>query len=104
MASKRMLKKSVNEITEELFMESLYYVLNAPEEYAEQLETIISRLTITQEDFLKRINNPDGKDNPTLVKKYYSKLKDDFQNIANEIIEQLNTIREKMSANVNPAN
>ena len=104
MANKRILKKSINSIVDELFMECLFYCLYLPKEHSEQIEKVMTKIAVMQNEFINRANNVGGKDNSKIVKRYYSKLKEDFLNSIHEITEDMDNLCQIISENVNITN
>lgn len=88
MANKRQLKKEINFITEELISECLYNRYFTTGSNAEKNDEILTKIIDMQDDFLKRVNTTDGKNNPKIVKKYYQKLIADFDKCIEDIISE----------------
>ena len=84
MAKRRHLKKSVNNICGELFAEVLAAVLynKANEETADEITGAILKL---QNDIISRISHTE----PGNVKGFYQKLRNDFNDRATEIVDQI---------------
>jgi len=99
MANNRILKKVIGEVSEDLYLESLFYYQYAPEESLEHIEEIISKINAMQEEFLQRTNNVPGKANPKMVKSYYSVLKEDMNKSIQEITADLDELNEKFINN-----
>lgn len=89
MANKRDLKREINFITEELVSQCLFLRDFTPDMSAEKCDNLITRILDTQEEYLRRVNAPDGKDNPQLVKKYYQKLIQDFDAAIGDILTEM---------------
>lgn len=104
MSSRKNLKKAINNIAEELFFESLCYSCQVPKEDVAQTTDILSQINNMQNEFLKRVNSTDGKENPKVVKQYYKKLKDDLNESISRIISQLNRLNDKISKNAKTEN
>ena len=88
MANKRALKQEINFIAAELVNECLLRdcTQNLP---AGKCDALIDRILDIQEDFLRRVGTPDGKNNPQLVKKYYRKLVQDFDAAIGEVLKEM---------------
>jgi hypothetical protein len=80
MASRRELKKDIHFITFELISECLVYKHFHPETPDEKIDTVIENIIRHRNDYLSRVNKPDGKDTPSLVKKHYRSIIDDLKN------------------------
>lgn len=91
MAKRRKLKKDIGYVAGDLFAEALFCKLYIPGVDKEKAEVVMSRILDMQDDFVRRANHPDGKDNKKMVKEYYRKFWADLQTevdaIANEIGE-----------------
>ena len=79
MANRRILKKEISYTAGNLFLETVFCKLYLPDTNAENADTILARILDMQDNFIGRAGRPDGKDNPKLVKAYYSKLRADLQ-------------------------
>jgi Signal transduction histidine kinase len=92
MAKKRMLKKYVSFFAGELFAETLLVnLLNQKVDQA-KCEELMTRIVDMQEEFTRRVNHSDAKDNKTLVKEYYKKLKVDFQQEVMAIAKEIEAL------------
>ncbi|MBP8850962.1 MAG: hypothetical protein KBG80_10440 [Breznakibacter sp.] len=88
MANRRDLKKDINFLTTEIVSECyIKHLLTNTDEKA--VSELITEALSNGDEFLKRVNHPDGKLNPKLVKKYYSHLR-------RELIEKSNATLEKL--------
>ena len=88
MANKRELKKEINFISNELIAECLFNKLYIKNSDPQKIDELLSRIINCQDDFLRRVNTPDGKENPKLVKKYYKSLIQSFDNKIGEILNE----------------
>jgi len=104
MANKRTLKKIVNETADELFVQCLFYCLYIPREYSDDVERLMAKISVFQHEFLKRLNTIDGKDNPKIVKTYFSKFRKDMQVSIDTITSEMDKLGEKVSEDVKLAN
>ena len=76
MASKRQLKKDVIAEVTRLFDEALIIRSVADSEAMQrELEDLMDDIMVFTDDTLRRIDHPDGKDNPKLVHAYYRSLR-----------------------------
>ena len=85
MAKRRDLKKSVNNICGELFAEVVAAVLYNSNMSQEMANDITGAILNLQSDIISRISHTE----PGNVKGFYKKLREDFNNHASEIIEQI---------------
>lgn len=96
MASVRGLKKDIQFLTEIVITDAIYVseILLGKDEKAKADEVIVSAIDMYNQ-LIDRTNHPDGKDNPSLVKKYYKKISEDLLNGTDELLAQLNELLEK---------
>ena len=91
MAKRRILKRDISYVAGDLFSEALFCKLYLPGVNSEKADVVMARVLDMQDEFIRRAGTPDAKDNKTLVKEYYRKLRVDLQTevdaIANEIGE-----------------
>ncbi len=95
MANKRVLKKTITYLTEDLFTEALICKLFVTGVDQEKLDRLMTRILNMQDEFIKRASRPDGKDNKTLVKEYYNKLKVDLRTEFDSIVQELEDLCKK---------
>lgn len=79
MASRRTLKKNIGYIAGDLFTEALVCKLFIPGVDLEKTDVLMTRILDMQDEFIRRANCPDGKENKKRVKEYFSKLLADLQ-------------------------
>lgn len=91
MASVRNLKKTINYIAGELFMECLF----RSDLDEKETDNILTKILQKQDEFLSKANNPNGTKNKKLVKEYYKKLKSDLQKDTDDIIEEILNLKKK---------
>lgn len=96
MASKRNLKRDVVKLAIELYDEALLLHSLSTEETAEKLAELMDNIAVFTDDTLRRIQNPDGKDNPKLIKSYYRKLREDITQKEDEFNNRLTSLLEEV--------
>ncbi len=89
MASRRELKKNIHYITFELISECLVYQHFHPDTPVERTDNIIEKLILHRNDYLARVNKPDGKDNKALIKKHYRAIIDDIKSKTIPLLDEL---------------
>ncbi len=89
MTSRRDLKKDIHCLTFELISECLVYQHLHPEVKEEKINAIIEEIITHRNEYIARVNHPDGKDNPALVKKHYRAIIDDIKNKTVSLLDQL---------------
>jgi len=57
-----------------------------------EIQDLIEEAVKMRNDFIDRVNNPDGKDNPVLVKAYYGTLRRDLFEMVDGYFERLSKI------------
>lgn len=92
MASKRTLKKAFVALVCEIYDEAYLLKLVSTEEKAPQIEDLLDDLLVFTDDTIRRIQNPDGKDNPKLIKAYYSKLRQHISQREDEFNARLSSL------------
>lgn len=97
MASKRLLKKNIGYIAGDLFTEVLICKLFIPATDQDQAEVLMTRILDMQDEFVKRANRPDAKENKKRVKVYYSKLIADLQAEINSIGTEIAELSKKVN-------
>lgn len=89
MASKRDLKKDIDMLMS-MVLNDCFYILEYNKKVdAQAVMKIAESIVVQHGEFRKRVNHPDGKDNPKLVKKYYNELAADVLAAADEAFEAL---------------
>ena len=89
MAKRIILKKEIGYAAGELFLEVLVCKLYIPGVDQEKADVLMTRVLDMQDEYIRRANRPDGKDNKTLVKAYYTKLRADLQQEIDSIAAEI---------------
>ena len=90
MANRRTLKKGIQLVTSDLITESyINYLIKKKMDNA-GFDAIVEKIADINNDFLARVNHPNGTKEPKLVKAYYKKFIADFNKEVDQIIEKLN--------------
>jgi hypothetical protein len=74
MANVRSLKKDINFLTSELVTQAYMNQVFFKTTHDELVNQITEALNF-RNDLIAKVNHPDGKDNPKLIKSYYSKVR-----------------------------
>ena len=90
MANRRTLKKGIQLVTSDLITESYINHLMLKKMDNAGFDAIVEKIADINNDFLARVNHPNGTKEPKLVKAYYKKLVADFNKEVEQIIEKLN--------------
>ncbi len=92
MASIRELKKDINFLASELVTEAyVKQYLNADVDQDKLAQLMVAAIDF-QNTLVRRANHPDGKDNPKMVKAYYTKLRKDMMASFLKIAEDINEL------------
>jgi len=88
MASTRLLKKDINDVTNELIIECFTYNYIFPEKIQDDLAQIIAETIEMRSDLLTKVNQvKPSKENP--AKKQFKKINDDFNEKIENLVERL---------------
>jgi len=91
MATKRELKKDIKYLTEQVIIDALEVSeMVKSEAEKEKVLKIIVDVAELHNSLISRVNHPDGKDNPKMVKVHFSKIMDDLMLACNKAYENLN--------------
>lgn len=89
MAKRRILKKDISYVAGDLFLETLICMLYVPGVDSGKADVVMARILDMQDEYVRRANRPDGKDNKKRVKEYYRKLRADLQTEINAIATEI---------------
>jgi hypothetical protein len=95
MASVRELKKDIDFLVFEVISDCFVYSNLHPDNKSEELTTLINDAVELRNDLIARVNNPDGKDNPKIVKAYYNSVSKDLMSGVDKLFERLSAISAK---------
>lgn len=92
MASLKNLKKDIDYLFFELISDCFLFTSIHSGEKRNQVQDLIEEAVTMRNEFIDRANHPDGKDNPALVKAYYTALRKDLFETIDGYFEKLSTI------------
>jgi hypothetical protein len=95
MASVRELKKDIDYLVFEVISDCFAYSNIHPDNKSDELSTLISDAVEFRNDLIARVNNPDGKDNPKIVKAYYKTVEKDLLTGVDKLFERLSALSSK---------
>jgi hypothetical protein len=95
MASIRELKKDIDYLVFEVISDCFVYSNVHPDNKTDELSALISDAVEFRNDLIVRVNNPDGKDNPKIVKAYYKAVQKDLLSGVDKLFERLSSISAK---------
>ena len=92
MASVKTLKKDIDYLFFELISDCFMLTSLHEGKKKDEVQDLIEEAVSVRNDFIDRVNNPDGKDNPALVKAYYSALRKDLLEKVDGYFEKLSSL------------
>ncbi|HET7732889.1 MAG TPA: hypothetical protein VFK73_03545 [Paludibacter sp.] len=92
MASRRKLKQTIQFVSSELITDIYFRCLMSKEVEDQKVDDLVVKIMALTREYILRVNRPDGKDNPKLVKAYFHKLFTDWQAAMEQIIKEIETI------------
>lgn len=95
MASVKNLKKDIDYLIFEVISDCFTYSGSNEGKHSEEVSKLISDAVTLRNDLIARVNNPDGKDNPKIVKKYYQSVKQDLLGGVDNLFERLSALSSK---------
>lgn len=90
MASVKNLKKDIDFLFFEFISDCFLFTSIHTGEKRNEVQNLIEEAVSMRNEFIDRVNHPDGKDNPALVKAYYTSL-------SKELMEKVDSYFEKLS-------
>jgi hypothetical protein len=95
MASVRELKKDIDYLVFEVISDCFVYSRINPENKPDELSAIITDAVGFRNDLIARVNNPDGKDNPKILKAYYKSVEKDLMVGVDKLFTRLSSLSAK---------
>lgn len=95
MASIRVLKKDIDYLVYEVISDCFVFSGLHPEVKADEVSAIITDAVDFRNDLIARVNNPDGKDNPKIVKAYYKTVEKDLLTGVDKLFSRLSEMTKK---------
>ena len=95
MASVRELKKDIDFLVFEVISDCFVYSNLHPDNKTDELTALINDAVELRNELIARVNNPDGKDNPKIVKAYYKTVSKDLMLGVDKLFERLSAISAK---------
>ena len=90
MASVKNLKKDIDFLFFEFISDCFLFTSIHTGEKRTEVQNLIEEAVSMRNEFIDRVNHPDGKDNPAIVKAYYT-------NLSKELMEKVDGYFEKLS-------
>jgi hypothetical protein len=95
MASVRELKKDIDYLVFEVISDGFVLSSIHPENKPDEVSAIISDAVNLRNDLIARVNNPDGKDNPKILKAYYKAVEKDLMTGVDKLFTRLSKLSKK---------
>ncbi len=92
MASRRKLKQTIRFVSSELITDIYFRCLMSKKVDEQKVDDLVVKIMTLTGEYILRVNRPDGKDNPKLVKAYFRKLFTDWQAAMEQVIKEIETI------------
>jgi hypothetical protein len=92
MASIRELKKDIDYLVYEVISDCYVFSGVHPDSHTDELSAIISEAIGFRNDLIARVNNPDGKENPKILKAYYKLVEKDLLSGIDKLFDRLSTL------------
>jgi hypothetical protein len=92
MASLRDLKKDIDYMVFEVLSDCFIFQGLHPDNKSDEVSEIISDAVNLRNDLIARVNNPDGKDNPKIVKVYYQTVRKDLLSGVDKLFTRLSAL------------
>ena len=92
MASRRKLKKTIKFVSSELITDIYFRCLVSKNIEDQKVDSLVVNIMELNREYLLRVNCPDGKDNPKLVKNYFRKLFADWQIAMEKVIKEIEAL------------
>ncbi len=95
MASVRGLKKDIDSLVFEVISDCFVFSGVHTEDESDEVSAIISDAVNLRNDLIARVNNPDGKDNPKILKSYYKAVENDLLSGVDKLFNRLSSLTKK---------
>lgn len=92
MASLRNLKKDIDYLIFEVLSDCFIFSGIHPDNKTDELAAIISDAVAFRNDLIARVNHPDGKDNPKILKAYYKSVEKDLLTGVDKLFDRLSAL------------
>ncbi|MBE9466874.1 MAG: hypothetical protein IMY72_00975 [Bacteroidetes bacterium] len=92
MATRRNLKKDINYLSYDIISECFTYNYFFPKKNEDKIKELIAETVEMRNEFIKRVNHIDGRDNKKLTKQHFQKLYKDLFAKSDNLVGQLNNL------------
>ena len=95
MASIRKLKKNIDNQVFEFISDCLLFSEIHSGKKSDDIGSLIEEAVSLRNDLIARVNNPDGKDNPKIVRKHYQAIQSDLISGVDDLCKRLSALSSK---------
>ena len=95
MASIRELKKDIDYLIFEVISDCFVYAGLHPDNKTDEVSGIISGAVSLRNELITRVNNPEGKGEPKVIKAHYQAIKNDLISGVDKLFDQLSSVSKK---------
>jgi hypothetical protein len=95
MASVRQLKKDIDNQLFEIISDCFLFAGLHPDKKSGEISEIIEDAVSLRNDLIARTNNPEGKDNPKIIKKHYQLIVSDLNSGVDQLCNRLSGLTAK---------
>lgn len=92
MANKRNLKKDIDYLVYEVVSDCFTVLSVNPGGREDEITMIISDAVKLRNDLFARVNHPDGKENPKLVRSYFNSIRKELIKGIDELFERISVV------------
>lgn len=92
MENRRDLKKDIDYLVFEVISDCLGYSELHPDNNPDEQQAIIADAVNLRNDLIARVNNPDGKDNPKILKGFYKTVQKDLLTGVDQLFDRLSAL------------
>lgn len=92
MASRRKLKKTIKFVSSELITDIYFRLLMSKSVKEETVDQLVVKIVDLNREFVLRASHPNGKDNPKIIKQYYTKLYTDWQEKLAVVLKEIQAL------------
>ena len=97
MASTRQVKKDIDFLVSEVIADSYLAIYFHPEQ-RDGIISVIQEAVNLRNNLFERVNNPDEKNNASLVKKHFRHVREEMFTTVEELFSKLSTLTQKKAA------
>ncbi|HLP72070.1 MAG TPA: hypothetical protein VK155_04145 [Bacteroidales bacterium] len=95
MSSIKNLKKDIDYLVFEVISDCFAFAAVHPDSKDDEVKAILNDAVNLRNDLVARVNNPDGKDNPKIVRSFYRNVNKDLLSGVDNLFERLSALAPK---------